>query len=77
MSTYEEIKVNLTAQVCELEMLQSIYPKELAITDHGVLADINEFIKDPMLELPRRLEYTIEIPLNNVSLKQIFLSIYQ
>lgn len=75
MSTYEEIKENLTTQVCELETLQSIYPKELRITNHGVLADINEFIKNPMQELPRRLEYSIEIPLDNVSLKQTFLSI--
>ncbi|XP_068986315.1 RWD domain-containing protein 2A [Bombus flavifrons] len=69
MSTYEEIKENLTAQVCELETLQSIYPKELRITDHGVLADINEFVKNPMQELPRRLEYSIEIPLNNGSIE--------
>lgn len=69
MSTYEEIKENLTAQVCELETLQSIYPKELRITDHGVLADINEFVKDPMQELPQRLEYSIEIPLNNGSIE--------
>lgn len=69
MSTYEEIKENLTAQVCELETLHSIYPKELTITDHGVLADINEFVKNPMQELPRRLEYTIEILLNNGSIE--------
>ncbi|XP_071874057.1 RWD domain-containing protein 2A [Bombus fervidus] len=69
MSTYEEIKENLTAQVCELETLQSIYPKELTITDHGVLADINEFVKNPMQELPQRLEYSIEIPLNNGSIE--------
>ncbi|XP_050493193.1 RWD domain-containing protein 2A isoform X3 [Bombus huntii] len=55
--------------VCELETLQSIYPKELRITDHGVLADINEFIKNPMQELPRRLEYSIEIPLDNGSIE--------
>lgn len=75
MSAYEEIKENLTAQVYELELLQSIYRKEITITDHAVLADINEFIKDPMRELPQRLEYSIEISFNNVSLKQIFLSI--
>ncbi|XP_060830348.1 RWD domain-containing protein 2A [Bombus pascuorum] len=69
MSTYEEIKENLTAQVCELETLQSIYPKELTITNHGVLADINEFVKNPMQELPQRLEYSIEIPLNNGSIE--------
>ncbi|KOC64432.1 RWD domain-containing protein 2A [Habropoda laboriosa] len=64
MSTYEEINENLTAQICELEALQSVYPKELVITDHGVLADINNFIKNPMQELPQRLEYSIGISMN-------------
>ncbi|KZC08873.1 RWD domain-containing protein 2A [Dufourea novaeangliae] len=65
MSTYNEILENLTAQICELEALQSVYPKELRIGDHGVLADINEFIKNPSEELPQKLEYSIELSLNN------------
>lgn len=70
MSTYEEISENLTAQVYELEALQSVYPKELVIGDHGVLAHINEFIKNPMNEVPQKLEYSIEISLNDVRLKK-------
>lgn len=64
MSTYEETSENLAAQVCELEALQSVYPKELAIADHGVLADINHFINNPMQQLPRRLEYSVELLLD-------------
>ena len=66
MSTYEEIKENLAIQISELEVLQSIYPKELVVADHGVLADINEFVKNPMQEMPQRLEYSVQIPMNNV-----------
>ncbi|XP_076758150.1 RWD domain-containing protein 2A [Xylocopa sonorina] len=69
MSTNEEISENFTAQICELEALQSVYPKELVITDHGVLADINEFIRNPKQELPQRLEYAIEISLNGGSIE--------
>ena len=74
MSTYEEIKENLTAQVCELETLESIYPKELRITERGVLADINEFVRNPMQELPQRLEYSIKIPFNNEYI-ELFISL--
>lgn len=66
MSTYEEIKENLAIQISELEVLQSIYPKELIVADHGVLADINEFVRNPMQEMPQRLEYSVQIPLSNV-----------
>lgn len=65
MSTYEEIKENLLIQISELEVLQSIYPKELVVGNHGVLADINEFVRNPMQEMPQRLEYSVEIPLSN------------
>ncbi|CAK9818078.1 RWD domain-containing protein 2A [Anthophora plagiata] len=69
MSMYEEMNENLTTQIYELEMLQSVYPKELVITDHGVLADINEFIKNPTQELPQKLEYSIEISMNGVTIE--------
>lgn len=66
MSTYEEVSKNLTAQIYELEVLQSVYPRELVIADHGVLADINDFINRPIEELPQKLEYSIKISLNGV-----------
>jgi len=66
MSTPEEMIENLTAQVNELQALQSVYPTELVVTDHGVLADINEYIECPDREPPRWLEYAIAIPLNGV-----------
>ncbi|CAK9818045.1 RWD domain-containing protein 2A [Anthophora quadrimaculata] len=69
MSTYKKTNENLTAQIYELEMLQSVYPKELVITDHGILADINDFIKNPMQELPQKLEYSIEISLNGITIE--------
>ncbi|XP_053989182.1 RWD domain-containing protein 2A [Hylaeus anthracinus] len=64
MFTNEEIRQNLSKQVCELEVLESVYPKELTIADHGTLADINDFIQNPKQDLPQRLEYSIELPIN-------------
>ena len=75
MSTYEEIKENLMIQISELEVLQSIYPKELVVADHGVLADIKEFIENPMQEMPQRLEYSVEIPLSNVRVPKFNISL--
>lgn len=72
MSTFEQIKENLSAQICELETLLSIYLNELIISDHGVLADINEYIENSTQKLPRKLEYSIELSLNSVRLKRIF-----
>ena len=65
MCTHEEIIENLTAQVSELETLQSVYPKEIVITDHGVLADIHDFLKNPTQDFPHRLEYSVKISLSN------------
>lgn len=61
MSTCKKLIENLTAQIFELEALQSVYPEELVITDHGVLADINKFIENPTREIPHRLEYSIKL----------------
>ncbi|XP_017763638.1 PREDICTED: RWD domain-containing protein 2A [Eufriesea mexicana] len=69
MSTFEQINENLSAQVCELEALLSVYPKELIISDHGVLADINEYIKNFTQKLPRKLEYSVELSLNGGSIE--------
>ncbi|XP_078042108.1 RWD domain-containing protein 2A [Augochlora pura] len=64
MTTYDEIRNNLTVQIYEVEALQSVYPKELHIADNGILADINEFIKNPTEELPQQLEYSIDLSVN-------------
>ncbi|XP_043267375.1 RWD domain-containing protein 2B [Venturia canescens] len=61
MSTLNEIREKVEAQLCELEALQSVYPKELTIADHGNLADLNEFVSGKRAAPPLRLEYTIEI----------------
>lgn len=66
MSTPEEVTESLTAQVNELQALQSVYPTELTVADHGVLADINEYIECPDRDPPRWLEYAIAVPLNGV-----------
>lgn len=66
MSTPEEMTENLSAQVNELQALQSVYPNELVVADYGVLADINEYIEHPNRKPPRWLEYSIAIPLNSV-----------
>lgn len=68
MTFYENVKENLTTQMYELEALQSVYPEELVVGDHGILADINHFIEFPQDELPRRLEYVIQISENEVRL---------
>lgn len=60
---------NLTAQVNELQALQSVYPTELTVADHGVLADINEYIERPDRDPPRWLEYAVAIPLNGESIE--------
>lgn len=67
MSSPEEVIENLTAQVNELQALQSVYPTELAVADYGVLADINGYIECPGRNPPRWLEYALAIPLNGVT----------
>ncbi|XP_029165430.1 RWD domain-containing protein 2A [Nylanderia fulva] len=69
MSTSEEVTENLTAQMNELQALQSVYPNELVVADYGVLADINEYIVCPNRESPRWLEYAIAIPLNGENIE--------
>ncbi|EFN77386.1 RWD domain-containing protein 2A [Harpegnathos saltator] len=64
MSTSQQVMENLTAQVNELQALQSVYPTELAVADYGVLADINSYIECSDRDPPRWLEYAITIPLN-------------
>ncbi|KAJ8676501.1 hypothetical protein QAD02_012288 [Eretmocerus hayati] len=56
-----DVKENLMTQILELESLQSVYPTELSVSDHGNLADINDFISGSSPELPQRLEYEVEI----------------
>lgn len=68
MSASEEMMESLTAQVSELQALQSVYPAELTVADHGILADINEYIECPDRDPPRWLEYAIVVPLNGVIL---------
>lgn len=68
---HEEVNENLAAQICEMEALQSVYPQELVIADHGVLADINDFIKNPEQERPQRLEYSIELSMNGVRFETV------
>lgn len=69
MSTPEEMTENLSAQVNELQALQSVYPNELVVADYGVLADINEYIEHPNRKPPRWLEYSIAIPLNGENIE--------
>ncbi|XP_077278381.1 RWD domain-containing protein 2A [Temnothorax americanus] len=69
MSTPAEMTETLTAQVSELQALQSVYPSELTVADYGVLADINEYIECPDRDPPRWLEYAIAVPLNGGSIE--------
>lgn len=71
MTSNEDIVANLTAQIHELEVLQSVYPKELTIADHGILADINDFIKSGNGGTPKRLEYTLGISMDNGILEML------
>ncbi|KAL7306851.1 hypothetical protein TKK_0001012 [Trichogramma kaykai] len=56
-----DVKENLVTQISELETLQAVYPDEVSVSDHGNLADINDFIEGKRNELPFKLEYDIEI----------------
>ncbi|XP_020292043.1 RWD domain-containing protein 2A [Pseudomyrmex gracilis] len=69
MSSPEEMAENLTTQINELQALQSVFPTELVVADHGILADINEYIEHPNRDPPRWLEYSIAIPLNGESIE--------
>ena len=66
MSAMKETRENLGVQISELEALQSVYPKELTIVDHGNLADINEYISNCRDDLPQRLEYSIQVTIPEV-----------
>lgn len=61
MEELKKIREHMSIQIGELEALQSVFPDELTVTDHGNLADINEFIDEKHDTLPQRLEYTIKI----------------
>ncbi|XP_063989199.1 RWD domain-containing protein 2A [Diachasmimorpha longicaudata] len=61
MSDVMKIREYLATQVIELETLQAVYPDELVITDHGALADINQFISGGQHDNPGRLAYSIKI----------------
>ncbi|XP_037033770.1 RWD domain-containing protein 2A [Bradysia coprophila] len=67
--SYDEslIKMCLRKQLDELEMLTSIYcnPGELKIDDHGIAADINEYLEDRLNSLNRELDYTVTLEHNN------------
>lgn len=58
------IKECLQQQLMDLETLQSIYmeDKELEIHDHGVHADINEFVNSDSADVvPNRLDFTLNL----------------
>lgn len=61
-----DIRETLEIQINELEALQSVYPKELTISNHGNVADINDFIAGNTNVKPLQLKYEIEISLDEV-----------
>lgn len=61
MSIKTDVKENLVTQMSELEALQSVFPEETSVFDHGNLADINNFTSGIQNKIPHRLEYEIEI----------------
>lgn len=75
MSTFKEIREKLESQICELEALQSVYPEELTIADHGNLADVNEFVSGNCDSLPSKLEYSIQITIPKVFMKTVVIVI--
>lgn len=62
MSEIEKRIENYQAQIAELEALQSIYPDELSIDDHGVVADINNYVSGSCADIPPPMEYVVTIP---------------
>ncbi|XP_026479159.1 RWD domain-containing protein 2A-like [Ctenocephalides felis] len=70
---YEYIKDNkvnikecLQQQLLDIETLQSIYmePGEFEISDHGVHADVNEFVNSASIDVPNRLDFSLNLNLN-------------
>lgn len=68
MDIKTDVKENLETQMFELEALQSVFPKEISVFDHGNLADINNFTSGIQIKVPHRLEYEVEISTQKVSL---------
>ncbi|XP_058809447.1 RWD domain-containing protein 2A [Phymastichus coffea] len=66
MSITGDIKETLEIQINELEALQAVYPKEVSTSDHGNIADINDYIAGKTIDVPLRLEYEIEVPVDEV-----------
>lgn len=60
-ATKSVLKSCLQQQIEEFDMLSSIFcnPGELKIDDHSILADINEFLEDKLVQLNQHLYYTI------------------
>lgn len=54
-------------QCDEVEMLQSIFcnPGEMKISDHGILADMFDYLAGNIQHLNRKLDYTTRIPIPN------------
>lgn len=62
-TTRAQLNTCLQQQLDEFDMLSSIFcnPGELKIDDHGILADINQFIDGSINRLDQKLDYTISL----------------
>lgn len=58
----------LRLQLSEVEMLQSIFPNpgEFCVCDYSVIADINEFLDGKCSFYPSRLDFTINLVIDEV-----------
>lgn len=67
VATQTLLKQCIREQCDEVEMLQSIFcnPGEMKVSDHSILADMFDYLDDKIDRLNKRLDYTIEISIDD------------
>lgn len=66
-TNFDELKENLSIQLCELEMLQSMFPNpgEIRVEDIKALEAIKHFQEGNSKEIPPYLDFTINLLIDN------------
>lgn len=65
LATQALVRQCIQEQCDEVEMLQSIFcnPGEMKIDDHGILADMFDYLEEKSDRLTKKLDYTITMPI--------------
>lgn len=67
-STLEDF---LSQQLCEFELLSSMYPNEgdLVVTDKNIIVDVNNFLHNKTEYLPNHLDFTLNLHISDCKLE--------